>query len=81
MADELFERVKEIIVGRLSIDPARVVAEAKIREDLQADSLDLVELIMDLEDAFGISISEEDGRALTTVTVGEAVNYLKERLG
>ncbi len=81
MADELFERVKEIIVGRLSIDPARVVPEAKIREDLQADSLDLVELIMDLEDAFGISISEEDGRALTTVTVGEAVNYLKERLG
>jgi len=48
---------------------------------LQADSLDLVELIMDLEDAFGISISEEDGRALTSVTVGEAVNYLKERLG
>ncbi|HOC22451.1 MAG: acyl carrier protein [Chloroflexi bacterium] len=81
MADELFERVKEIIVGRLSIDPARVVPEAKIREDLQADSLDLVELIMDLEDAFGISISEEDGRALTSVTVGEAVNYLKERLG
>mgnify|MGYP001385395877 CR=1 FL=1 len=81
MADELFERVKEIIVGRLSIDPARVVPEAKIREDLQADSLDLVELIMDLEDTFGISISEEDGRALTSVTVGEAVNYLKERLG
>ncbi|HOV47909.1 MAG TPA: acyl carrier protein [Anaerolineae bacterium] len=81
MADELFERVKEIIVGRLSIDPARVVPEAKIREDLQADSLDLVELIMDLEDAFGISISEEDGRALTSVTVGEAVNYLEERLG
>ena len=81
MADELFERVKEIIVGRLSIDPARVVPEAKIREDLQADSLDLVELIMDLEDAFGISISEEDGRALTSVTVGEAVNYFKERLG
>ncbi|OQA15517.1 MAG: Acyl carrier protein [Chloroflexi bacterium ADurb.Bin360] len=81
MADEVFEKVKEIIVGRLSIDPARVVPEAKIREDLQADSLDLVELIMDLEDAFGISISEDEGRALTNVTVGEAVNYLIERLG
>jgi len=81
MVDEVFEKVKEIIVGRLSIDPARVVPEAKIREDLQADSLDLVELIMDLEDAFEISISEEEGRALTNVTVGEAVGYLKERLG
>ena len=81
MADEFFEKVKEIIVGRLSIDPARVVPEAKIREDLQADSLDLVELIMDLEDAFEISISEDEGRALTNVTVGEAVNYLIERLG
>jgi acyl carrier protein len=81
MADEVFEKVKEIIVGRLSIDPARVVPEAKIREDLQADSLDLVELIMDLEDAFEISISEDEGRALTNVTVGEAVNYLIERLG
>ncbi|MDX9953174.1 MAG: acyl carrier protein [Anaerolineae bacterium] len=81
MVDEVFEKVKEIIVGRLSIDPARVVSEAKIREDLQADSLDLVELIMDLEDAFEISISEEEGRALTNVTVGEAVGYLEERLG
>lgn len=81
MVDEVFEKVKEIIVGRLSIDPARVVPEAKIREDLQADSLDLVELIMDLEDAFEISISEEEGRALTNVTVGEAVGYLEERLG
>ena len=81
MVDEVFEKVKEIIVGRLSIDPARVVPEAKIREDLQADSLDLVELIMDLEDAFEISISEEEGRALTNVTVGDAVGYLEERLG
>lgn len=81
MTEELFERVKEIIVGRLAIDPARVIPEAKIREDLQADSLDLVELIMDLEDAFEISISEDDGRALTTLTVGEAVGYLAERIG
>ncbi len=80
MTEELFERVKEIIVARLAIDPAHVVPEAKIREDLQADSLDLVELIMDLEDAFQISISEDDGRALTTLTVGEAVSYLAERV-
>lgn len=81
MDSELFERVKTIIVKRLSIDPARVTPEAKIREDLQADSLDLVELIMDLEDEFEISISEDEGRALTNVTVGEAVTYLLERAG
>ncbi len=81
MDSELFERVKAIIVKRLSIDPARVTPEAKIREDLQADSLDLVELIMDLEDEFKISISEDEGRALTNVTVGEAVTYLLKRAG
>lgn len=81
MDPELFERVKAIIVKRLSIDPARVSPEAKIREDLQADSLDLVELIMDLEDEFQISISEDDARALTNVTVGEAVAFLTQRLG
>lgn len=81
MDSELFGRVKAIIVKRLSIDPDRVIPEAKIREDLQADSLDLVELIMDLEDEFGISISEDEGRALTNVTVGEAVTYLAARAG
>jgi len=72
---ELFEKVKAIIVDLLGVDEAKVVPEARFREDLEADSLDLVELIMEFEDKFGGEISDEDAQKITTV--GEAVQYLK----
>ncbi len=69
-----FEDVKTIIVDLLGVDESKVTPEARFREDLEADSLDLVELIMAFEDKFGGEISDEDAQKITTV--GEAVNYL-----
>jgi acyl carrier protein len=77
MADT-FETVKEIIVDLLGVDPAKVTPEARFREDLEADSLDLVELIMAFEDHFGGEISDEDAQKISTV--GEAVSYVDERM-
>ncbi len=73
MADT-FEQVKGIIVELLGVDAAKVTTEARFREDLEADSLDLVELIMAFEEKFGGEISDEDAQKITTV--GEAVKYL-----
>jgi acyl carrier protein len=75
---ETLTEVKEIIVELLGIDGAKVVPEAKFREDLEADSLDLVELIMAFEEKFGGEISDEDAQKITTV--GEAVSYLEAHL-
>jgi acyl carrier protein len=69
-----FDEVKAVIVDLLGADPAKVVAEARFREDLEADSLDLVELIMKFEDVFGAEISDEDAQKITTV--GDAVAYI-----
>ncbi len=74
MSDPTFEKVKAIIIDKLNADPDQVVPEARFREDLKADSLDLVELIMAFEDEFGGSISDEDAQKITTV--GEAVKFL-----
>jgi len=74
MADNTFEQVKEIIVDLLGVDESKVNLEARFREDLEADSLDLVELIMAFEDKFGGEISDDDAQKITTV--GEAVTYL-----
>jgi acyl carrier protein len=71
---EVFEKVKEIIIDRLGVDGTKVTMEARFREDLEADSLDLVELIMEFEDKFGGEISDEDAQAIKTV--GQAVEYL-----
>jgi len=73
-----FERVKEQTVKLLGVDPAKVSMESKFREDLEADSLDLVELIMAFEEEFGGEISDEDAQKITTV--GEAVKYLDSRM-
>ncbi|RPI26535.1 MAG: acyl carrier protein [Chloroflexota bacterium] len=73
MADT-YEQVKEIIVDLLEVDESKVTLEARFREELEADSLDLVELIMAFEDKFGGEISDEDAQKITTV--GEAVLYL-----
>lgn len=77
MAESTFERVKKLTVELLGVDEAKVVMDAKFRDDLEADSLDLVELIMKFEEEFGGEISDEDAQKITTV--GEAVNYLESR--
>ena len=73
-----FERIKAIIVELLGADPAKITLEARFREDLEADSLDLVELIMEFEDKFGGEISDEDAQKITTV--GQAVEYVETRM-
>lgn len=78
MAEETFERIKKIIVELLGVDPDKVTPEARFREDLEADSLDLVELIMQFEEEFGGEISDEDAQKIKTV--GEAVAYVEERM-
>ena len=77
MADTI-EDVRTIIVELLGVDAEKVVPEAKFREDLEADSLDLVELIMAFEEKFGGEISDEDAQQITTV--GEAVKYIDEKM-
>lgn len=74
----LEEKVKEIIVNELGVDPAEVVPEASFINDLGADSLGTVELVLAFEKEFGIEIPEEDAEKLTSV--GDAINYLKERV-
>ncbi len=74
MDQAIFEKVKQIIMDKLNVDESKIVPEARFREDLKADSLDLVELIMAFEEAFGGTISDEDAQKITTV--GEAVAYL-----
>jgi len=76
--DDVFERVKRIIVEQLGVEEAKVTREARFRQDLEADSLDLVELIMAFEEEFGGEISDEDAQKITTVA--EAVDYLQARL-
>lgn len=79
MADQsTFERVKALVVKLLGVPAEKVVMEAKFRDDLEADSLDLVELIMAFEEEFGGEISDEDAQKITTV--GEAVTYLDKRV-
>jgi acyl carrier protein len=75
MADTL-ERVRKIIVERLNVDPAEVTMEAGIKEDLGADSLDVVDLIMELEDEFQLEIADEEAEKITTV--GDVVNYINK---
>ncbi|MCJ7530603.1 MAG: acyl carrier protein [Anaerolineales bacterium] len=73
---EIFEKIKAILVENLGIDPGQVTMDARFREDLQADSLDLVELIMEFEEQFGGEISDEDAQKINTV--GQAIDYLSK---
>jgi acyl carrier protein len=72
------DEVKTIIVELLGADEGKITPEARFREDLEADSLDLVELIMAFEDKFGADISDEDAQKITTV--GEAVAYIEKNM-
>ncbi len=73
---EEFDRVKEVIVDQLGADESAVTMDASFIDDLGADSLDLVELIMGLETEFDIEIPDEDAEKIRTV--GDAVNYIKD---
>ena len=77
--EEIFAKVKGLIVEQLGVDEDKITLEANFREDLEADSLDLVELIMAFEEEFGGEISDEEAQEITTV--GQAVDYLVKHLG
>lgn len=74
MAANTFERVRDIIVEQLGVEPDEVTMDANFRDDLEADSLDLVELIMQFEEEFGGEISDEEAQKI--VSVGDAVKFL-----
>ncbi|AXN40501.1 acyl carrier protein [Peribacillus sp. NPDC097264] len=77
MADVL-ERVTKIVVDRLNVEESEVKLEASFKEDLGADSLDVVELVMEFEDEFDMEISDDDAEKIATV--GDAVNYIKSTM-
>lgn len=77
-SEEVFEKVKAIIVEQLQVNEETVTEEASFIDDLGADSLDLVELIMALEEEFGIEIPDADAEKV--VTVADVVNYIKENV-
>ena len=79
MADEksIEEKVKDIIVEQLGVNPEQVTPQASFIEDLGADSLDIVELVMAFEEEFGVEVPDEDAEKLQTV--GDVINYIKER--
>ena len=76
MAEDTYAKVKKIIVEQLGVDEAEVTPTASFVDDLNADSLDLVELIMSLEETFGMEISDEEAEKI--VTVQDAVDYITE---
>ena len=78
MKDSIEARVKEIIVNELGVEAEKVTSEASFVEDLGADSLDTVELVMAFEEEFGIDIPDEDAEKMGTV--GEAIKYLQSNL-
>ena len=75
---EHFDKVKEIIVDKLGVEDGKITLEAKFIDDLGADSLDTVELIMQFEEEFGLEIPDEDAEGL--LSVGEAVDYISQKL-
>ena len=74
--EEILAKIQEITADRLGVDESDVTPEASFREDLEADSLDLVELIMELEEQFGMEIPDQEAEKITTVE--EAVDYVVE---
>jgi acyl carrier protein len=79
MMADVFDRVKAIIVDRLDVDETKVTMEASFKDDLEADSLDVVELVMELEDEFDMEIADEEAEKINTV--GDAVDYINSTQG
>ncbi|HEY3780783.1 MAG TPA: acyl carrier protein [Fimbriimonadaceae bacterium] len=77
MSEDIFERVKKVTVEELAVKPEEVVDSASFTEDLGADSLDVVELVMAFEDEFGIDIPDEEVGEIKTV--GDAVTYISKK--
>ena len=75
--EEILTKIQEITADRLGVDESDVTPDASFREDLEADSLDLVELIMELEEQFGMEIPDEEAERITTVE--EAVDDVQEQ--
>lgn len=76
--DQIFEKVKEIIMDQLDVDEDMITMDASFVDDLEADSLDVVELMMAMEEEFDIEISDEEAEGI--VTIGDAVSYLADMM-
>ena len=74
MSEEIVQKVKQIIVSKLGVEESQISDSASFTNDLGADSLDTVELVMELEKAFNVTIADEDAEKITTV--GDAINYI-----
>nr|QCI06910.1 Acyl carrier protein [Halydictyon mirabile] len=75
---DIFEKVKDIVVQQLAVDKAKVTLDANFANDLGADSLDTVELVIAIEEEFGIQIPDEDAESITTLS--QAVNFIEEAI-
>lgn len=75
---EMEARLRKIVAEQLGVDESKIVPTARFTDDLNADSLDLVEMIMELEEAFGIEIPDEDAEKI--ITVQDALNYIEQKL-
>jgi acyl carrier protein len=76
--DQVMEKVREHLATEFELDAAEIAEGTRFKEDLDADSLDLYELVMELEDSYGVTVSREDTAKITTV--GDAVDFVLERL-
>ncbi|NOY05257.1 MAG: acyl carrier protein [Chlorobi bacterium] len=76
MSDDIVQKVKEIIVSKLGVEASQITESASFTNDLGADSLDTVELVMEFEKEFDLTIPDEDAEKIATV--GDAINYIKE---
>jgi acyl carrier protein len=79
MSEGIFDRVKKVVVEQLEVEPEKVTPDASFANDLQADSLDVVELVMALEEEFDIEIPDDAAEQIDTV--GKAVEYINEKVG
>jgi acyl carrier protein len=75
--EEIFDLVRAHLADELELDPARIALETRFKEDLEADSLDLYQLVLELEDSYGVRIPDQDAPKI--LTVGQAVDYVYER--
>ncbi len=78
MAEDIFEKVKKITIDQLGVDDGEIVLKSSFTDDLGADSLDVVELVMALEEEFDLEIPDEDAENISTVE--EAVNYIEDKV-